>query len=563
MPDVTNFRQDLSNKIQEFSAYNFLIPTADKNYEISEINTRFLNIHHAVRSCYNAIADIASRDSSFLPSFFQDFVNPIYVKTIKYPNKTLHRLINGFNTNGTVLSYPEERVVYSYTDLGDITNSISYHYLVFKNGELMDKLDYDVRNSAFGLQTFIKDSKVFNYDEITLAVYRVYNNKYDYWQKNFTSNSSGLTEFIDVNSSFSNFYDAKYIKLAVRKYSEMHYSNIDSSEYDIVYENGSQKVKININPNILFTNGDTLIAYNCTSFWSLSSKITTSNESIQNLPSIPLIRNIPEINDGAVPVGLFSDKDLDIWVNGRHLTPGKHFTIATNISNENRFFINFLFESKPNTEYSIEIIKNIPFIKTETIYIAKDEIDSKGVEFVGNNKYPLFTGMGEMFINGYFIDPKKVSSISKNVLIVDDINETLDFFYKLNFPINTAINSILDVHMNKATELDKIVLITGGSNALIDRIKNERSDISTSTNPSIIAHLNGISDISQENMAVSNFSEYLTNEILVTENDYFIDGNNEFNEVELGVNLYFGDANFDSNIYIGTERIFDANESLT
>lgn len=559
MPNATNFRRDLAGKVYQLSQYSALQPVADKNFDVAKMNERFIKLHNAVRVCFDAIADLASRDTTFLPSFFQGFVNPVYVKSVTYADKSLYKLVNGFNSNGTPVTFPEERIVYSFPDIGDITTE-DYEYMMFQNGASVDPSFYTVDNSAFGVKAYVMSSKVANNDTWTLAVHRVFNRNYQMYKKVFSAAASGLTENIDVPANFPNFYDSRYLRVAVRSSSAQYYDVINPSKYSIVYDSANQKVRLVIDSSVKFVQFDTLIVFDCTSFWKNTVHGTSSSSEVAPPNSIPLTQTLS--SGEKVPVGVMFYRDLDIWFNGRHLIPGKHFVVSPGFSggagNDSQWYIDFLFTLPKNTPYRVDILKNVPYIPGESTYVYKEEIDPKGVEYIDSNKFPVLSGMGEMYINGYFIDPKNISAAHKNVMLVNNVKDTKEFFFKMMPPVTNITSSMLDEHMRRPTEFDQTVEALGGVGELIARLKVNRSEITSSGRADPIAALGG-TVVPIEAIVAGDAANYVNTSLLAATADFDMDANATLPEAVWDISILTTDAIIDSNVYVQNGVTLDCN----
>ena len=489
MPIAQNFRRDLAGKVYQLSQYALLNPVADKTFDPVKLNERFLKMHEAVATCFDAIADVASRDSTFLPAFFQGFVNPVYVKGQAYPDKLKYKFINGFNSNGTAKTFAEERIVYSYSDLGDVTTQ-DYELLLFKNGDLMPFADYDIDNSAYGVKAYVKSSKVANNDRITLAVHRVYNREYSYWRRTFTAAASSLDQIVDV-SEFKNFFDPRYIKLVLKRAGKVHFRPINPANYYVVADSANGKIRI-VCTGISFAKDDVLMAVDATSYWETETSGTVDSSGV--IPSVPLSQEIPAtVGTESVAVGFLSHRDFDVWLNGRHLVPGKHFTVSAGLeeSDDSPWRLNFLIQTPANKTYNIVVKKNIPVLFDEATYVVKDEVDEKGIEYLPENKFPVLEGIGEMYVNGRFVETNNLVSAHDEVMLVNGIDERQEMFFKLNAPANASTDSILEEHHARNTELDKITALIGGVGELVERLKIQRGTVPLSTRSNIVVTLSG------------------------------------------------------------------------
>lgn len=485
-----NYRRDLAGKVYQLTQYSPLQPIADKNYDIVKLNERLIKINHAVRVCFDAIADLATRDSSFLPSFFQGFVNPVYVKSRTYEDLTNHLFINGFNSNGTPMSFSESRVVYSYADLGDITNE-DYDFVLYKNGEMMQRDDFDVSNTAYGVKAYVKQDKLINNDNVTMAVYRIFNAKYQMYKDTIQAPQTGYNAIVDVNISFPSFYSVEYLQVAVRHVNQPHYEVLDPATCSITFDSANRKLRVFVR-GVQLAKFDTVIVYDTTSYFR--TRIFGSNHDGAR-SSIHPVALIQKTDSGEnVPVAFSNYRDFDIWLNGRHLIPGKHFVVTPGHQlglDDKINYIEFLIQQPSESSYWVEIMKNVPYKDNNTTYLSKDKLDVRGVEFVNTNLFPIMKNMGECFINGRFVNPAKLSTVHRQVLVVDNVDDTTDFFYKFNPPINDATNAMIEEAVLASTDFDKFVNLTGGINNLISVTKNQRDPFPVKAYPDVVESYNG------------------------------------------------------------------------
>lgn len=567
MATAANFRRDLAGKAYQLSQYTLLNTTTDNRisnggggtYDVTKINERFINMQNAVRVCFDAIADIAAKDSTFLPSFFQGFINPIYTKSIKYTTTldlTKQLFVNGFNSNGTSRTFAEARYVYSFPGLGDVTTQ-DYSIQVFKNGILLhpDVMsgntvavsgEYFVDNSAYGLKAYVKTSSVGVNDTITLKVDRVYNRTYNFYKKVFTANQNNFNTYIDISPYFPNFYDARYLKVFVRRAGEANYTAINPDFWYVNANPSNGLINIVVNSTTFNTN-DALLLIDSTTYWE--TRVDGNANSDGYIGSVKLTYMY---QSEMIPVGYLSVKDFDVWINGRHLIPGRDYVLTPDMDGikENGWSINFLFKLPANGSYSIDIVKNVPFLEGETTLIIKDQLDEKGVERVVGSKYPVMKGIGELYINGKFIDSNNLSSGHDEVLLVNDIAERQDIFYRINAPSTESNNVVLESYNNALTELDKIVALIGGIDEVVTRLKATRNPIPLSVATLTIPSINGTM-INNEYISTFDTAAYI-NTFLPTTNGSVSDVTLESNTT-LSTGLWYlynllgnavGDANF-------------------
>lgn len=473
MPLPINFRRDLAGKVYGLTQYNALQPQVDKNYDTKKLNERFIKLNHAVRTCFDAIADLASRDPSFLPSFFAGFVNPVYVKTFKYDVLENHTFIDGFNSNGTPMSFPDARTVYSYPDLGDVTHE-EYECLLFLDGELMPLENYTLSNTAYGVKAYVKTETLKPGQEVTLSVHRVYNRDYRMWKHTAPANTTIFDHIVEVDTHFPNFYSVEYIQVAVRRMGEPRYRVLDPKQCSITVDSANRKMRVKVD-NLNLSKFDTVIVYDTTSYFRQSLTGSNDTAEVAPLPPVVLSQAIP-VTGETVPVGFSHHRDFDIWLNGRHLTPGKHFVVTPgySVGMDYENLIEFLIEQPAYSNYRIEVIKNVPYKKDNTTYVTRENLDPKGVEIIANAKFPIIRNMGEAYVNGRLIDPAKLSTVHRDILVVDGLNEGNEFFYKFNPPINDATNGMITETALASTDFDKMVNLIGGTGELVARTKQQR-----------------------------------------------------------------------------------------
>jgi hypothetical protein len=491
MPTVKNFRRDLAGKIYELTQYKMLTPLVDKLYDTQKLNERFVKMNDAIRMCFEAIAEIATQDPSFLPSFLKGVINPVFTQTIAHPDNTMHLYQRGFNSNGTPIEFTEPRVVYDFPSVGDVTTE-DYEYFLFRNGRLMRHEDYIVENTAFGVKGFVKPEALIDGDEVTLAVHRVFNRDYQHWKKQFSDPQAGLDVIIDRQGSFPNFYHTRYLRAALRRYGETHYAFLGSSDYQIVADPVDGNLHLKVADRVQFEKFDTFILLDTTSLWL--KEINSTAQADGSLDPVQLTTTIPPSNE-VVPVGGRNPKDYSIWLNDLFLTPGKHFYIAPNASDltDPSAYIHWLVKLPAGASYRLTILKNLPFIYERTTYLAKDKLDSKGVEPLSlvSTNLPVMTGMGECYINGRLITPDHLKAVSESVLSVVGVGDQDLFFYRENCPFDMDMDALIHEIVANESEYDRMVELLGGTDALVDRIKTQRPTLPDPLFPDPIAENGG------------------------------------------------------------------------
>ena len=580
MAFADNFRRDLAGKVYRISQYTLLDPIIDKDFSTLKMNERFIKMNEAVRTCFEAIADVASRDPSFLPSFFQGTINPVFVKTLKYARKDLFFFVNGFNSNGTPQTFPdsETRVVYSYPEVGDVSTN-DYNCLLFKNGKLVPFSQYIIDNTAYGLKAFVRSSFINNNDEITLAVFRVYNKSYSSWRKNFTSTTSVVNEIISIPTYFPNFYNVSYLKLSVRRSGKVYFEQIPPSLWYIVQDDAGKSIRVFCD-KLTFNNGDTLLVHDSVSYFEKyveSVRNTTTNvitdpvyevNGYSVLP-IELTQEVASLVNGVMekmPVGFSSEEDFDVWLDGLKLIPKKHYRVVPFDINKNKpatIVINmdkFPSTTTPTNEQRkgvIYVMKNLPCIKGKTTVISKDSLDPSGLEVMNDYFVPAISNIGEVYSNGLFVDSKNIRSQSKDIFTFS-VPQRNDFFFKLNAPFVQTTIDLVEEANKKHTEVDRMITITGGREALVDRLKTSLPTIPTG--PYTTFNLLGGTPSDTYKYALQVLPQYYmsyntssTNGLVVNPN---IPLNSATSEIAGGEII-----SFNSNITLDREVVLNANET--
>ena len=571
MSFANNFRRDLAGKVNRLSQYSTLDPVADKDFSPSKINERFIKMHDAVKTCFEAIADIASRDSSFLPSFFQGTVNPVYVKTHRYANKAAYYFVNGFNSNGSPTTFSDTRVVYSFPDLGDVSTQ-EFNCLLFKNGKLIPENKYILDNTAYGLKAFVVDSYIANNDKVTLAVHRVYNTTYKSWRKEITTNLTSLNEIFDIATYFPTFFSHDYLKLYVRKSGKVYFAPIPESKYTITSDSASGKIRL-VASGISLSPGDTVIVGDSSVFFesSIISSYNSTTDVVSNpvytsygsVTSINLIHEIPSLIAGVnekFPVCSSESRDFDVWLDGIRLLPNVHYFVSQPdpyLDEPAKLFINLDKSTgtltNSNRQGTLYVMKNLPYIEGKTTIIQK-ELDTKGVELLNNQFLPAISNIGEIYCNGLFEDNTVCRSQNKDIYTFD-VSNIKNFFFRVNAPVVQTTIDLVEESKTKYTEVDRMINLTGGNAAAVDRLKAARATITATANDITknVVPSGGLTDL-YDRYLNSLIPYILTYKLSNTSTENLLDSNSEETVLKKTINL-------DSNIQLNKTLIIDANST--
>jgi hypothetical protein len=286
--------------------------------------------------------------------------------------------------------------------------------------------------------------------------------------------ATSFEQIIDVPAHFPNFFSVDYLRVAVRANGASRYKVINPALYEMTFDSANQKILV-VAPNLELSKFDTLIVYDTTSYFHQSYSGVNNAEDRVVVPSIPLSQTIAETGE-TVPVGFLHHRDFDVWLNGRHLIPGKHFVVTHGFTDSDQFEnrLEFLIEQPANSEFRVVVMKNVPYIEGNSTYVYRENLDSKGVELIGNTRFPIMKGLGECYLNGRFIEPQKLGTVHKDVLTVDGVDERFEFMYKFNPPINEATLQTVGEALNATTEFDKFVNLMGGVGEVVNRTREQR-----------------------------------------------------------------------------------------
>ena len=562
MPTVKNFRRDLAGKIYELTQYRMLQPLVDKVYDTGKLNDRFIKLNDAIRMCFEAIADMASKDPTFLPAFLKGVINPVFTHTIAHEKNSNHLYTQGWNSNGTPLIFQDPRVVYDFPTVGDITTE-DYEFYVFRNGLLMWREDYIVENTAFGIKAFIKPEALQDGDEVTLSVHRIFNRKYQMWKKSFTEWQAGLSTTVDQDVVFPNFYSAKYMRLAVRRYGEPLYQFLPYWDYEVFHDPVEHEIQIKVPNCVIFNQFDTLVMTDITNFWDKT--IDDHADSEGNLPEVPLVFTDPATGE-VLPVASRSVRDFSVWLYldnglGHFMIPGEHFRIrAADFGNvtEPREFVVFDRKIGPGQKFRLYLMKNSPYTPERTTFFTKELLDSKGIEVLDESKtrFPVITGAGECYIDSKLVTPDHLRAIHDDILQVDGIQARGSFFYRVNAPIDPDMEALITTLLGTDSEFDRMVNLLGGVNSLAQRTRDSRLEYGISQGPGLIG--TGLTPDEQGTLVMTAFERMLTQ---TSCRDYLaLDGNSDLPE-EFEMVLSHDDFDIDSNVERLDESDFDSNST--
>ena len=450
-----NFRRDLASKVNEFSKLIDIDNKSEKITDPKTFNIRFRTLSHSMRSLFEALSDLASRDKKYLQSFFLGYVNPVYVKSYTYTNKSAYVQNSAFQNNGIPVNFAETRIYYDHNSYSNLVENDAYP-LVFKNGKLLYETNWDVYNTASGLRLFVKDTAVSNNDTITLVISKKFNTVINGW--NFVNNINRIsysTTFQLTYENVGNFYHKKYLKLYLKLSGKTYYSEVDPANYTIDIDVTGTNLSLVVNQQLNV--GDRLQLLNTTTFWSKITTFTTTSDSCCTNPTIPLI------SDSGLPVPFQSNRDFDVYYDNIKLLPDKHYKIIRSISSSNPDEIAFLFDVPSSQSHTVRIYKNEPYFPNDSVLIEKSTLDLKGLEqYNPNALIPLMPLLGYLFISGRFYENSvHLKTRHRSLLEVFNVDAVADFSYCMKLVTTQELEELLNQLGSVPSEMDTVVELLG------------------------------------------------------------------------------------------------------
>lgn len=450
---IKNFRREYMGLVQASSVILPIDPTLEPLTDPKTFNTRFKRLGDAMRQCFSAAGDIAIRDKRYLETFLTGYANPIITVKQSYPDPYLYQNIPNFNTNGTPITFPENRVVYNVAGSSDLNFAAIYHW-VFKNGILMNISDYSILNTAYGVKCFIKASLISANDKISIVINRIFNTSTAATTKSIGVGATNTTLIVPV-STLGTFYHHKYIKLFVKRGNDPKRSFIEiprvnySTEIDTT--GGSIKVDIR---NYQLNAGEVVHIMNAVYWWKYEAE---GNTGLNFVNEVELSEKQAD-NVTYRPVPFLSVHDFDVFFNGRHLRAGKHYTIIKGGNEFSPFKIKLLFNPAPNEAYSLRIYKNEAVAEDKDfVYLNEDNIDDKGLVVAPDvTTLPLMSRLGHCFLADRHVSNEDLENKHRRMLIVKNATTRSSFEYRLRIVSSLDIENVLNFANSNLSEFDMV-----------------------------------------------------------------------------------------------------------
>lgn len=269
---------------------------------------------------------------------------------------------------------------------------------VFVDGLLLENKPnvYEIVNTAYGTKLFINPQFVANNSRIAVAVNRKYNSRKDIITHDVTTKTNSITKVFS-GDQLGEFYHHKYVKVYVRrtnirsrrsnadegklatgakfatldKNSEVYkvassFQEIPREFYQTQIDNSGRNVLLNIR-NFNFLPGDVIYIMNAVNYFELHETVSFTQSNM--IKEFPLMENY---NGDIRPIAFGGVEDFDVFINGYHLVPGKHFTIIKGGNGVAPFKLRLLFSPTKSGSYRIDIYKNEAVIDdSDTVIVRK------------------------------------------------------------------------------------------------------------------------------------------------------------------------------------------------
>lgn len=467
---VGNFRRELSGLLEPLSKVQPINPVTEDLSDVKTFNKRFKQLGEALRYCFYATGDIAIRDKRYLETFLSHFTNPVVDRSYQFADKAAHYANANWDANGVPITYPAAtRVEYNVDCLGKLNFAAITHF-VFVDGKLLPKSEYDLVNTAYGVKCYIKAIHINDNSVVGIKVHRLYNTSKDYVTKTIASTDltgGKCTLYVPV-ANLGTFYHHKYINVVAKR-------TIDGLTAYVKFRHGIDFItEINTTGDtarIIFSTlpqeADQLFIMNGVYYWeyeaSSANGDTWSNE-------IEIKEKLEDNSYRPVPIG--SIEDFDVYLNGYHLTAGKHYTLIYGGNEFSGYKIKLLANKiDDDAEWRIRIVKNECVMDdADCIIIRQDTMQEQGLITTNTDiaTIPLMPRLGSSFLNQKYLSndwfkPKHRQVMELDVSKVDTLK---DFEYRLRIVNTIDINSVIKFVVDNYSEFDIVAEYVGLDNIM-------------------------------------------------------------------------------------------------
>lgn len=468
---IKNFRKEYAGLMRASTNFAPINPNTEPLTDAGTYNGRFKSLSDGIRHCFNAVGDIAIRDKRYLESFLAGYVNPMISVERSYANPAAYQNYPTFNMNGQPVTFPEDRIMYDVSSLGEIDTNNCYVW-VFKNGLLMWHEDYTMVNTAYGIKCFIKSSKIAANDKINVSVNRIYNTEGKYYTLPIASSGSGRTVTIPV-SNLSTFYHPKYLRLMVKRgtHAKLSFIEIPTTKYTTEIDVTGTTLKIIIF-DFPISAGEKLIVYNTIHWWKKEVKaVAPANGSFDTFVETT---NYVAATSDYHPVPYSSDHDFDVFFNGYHLILNRHYAIVRGGDGATVQGIKLFFIPAAGVEYTMQIYKNEASTgNADLVYATQETMNNKGVITVNDTSIPVMANLGHCFLADRYVIGTRLTTHHRKVFTIDESNTLDSFEYRARLVSGLDIDNVMYTIGDRLSESDMISSWMG-FNAVVSNIAGDR-----------------------------------------------------------------------------------------
>jgi len=324
---------------------------------VSGLNERYAHIKNNHRSTMNALSGIVfnSEDGRYLRDFLFPFWEVAAAKSFNFSSQDIINFSfkSGFDARGELLEFPQPMVVCQLTEIGTYLDNKKVVSLVYNNGILLDKADYEFRTTFGGAVIYIKKSLVEVNKKIDIVFLRKYNiygetshrvsrtvldqETLSYLSLNNSSPDDNILYLEDNNRlvlnealyefdilipdliELGNRYALKYYKLFVKKPTDSYFRPVDFHYWESRPDESLDGAVFTYFGKL--EEGEVFQVVNTTEFWEKEGTFTIDNTNEYDF-SIDLI-----MEDNVNPVPAYNEHDLDVYIDGRLLTPIRDYYI--------------------------------------------------------------------------------------------------------------------------------------------------------------------------------------------------------------------------------------------
>ena len=447
--------------------------TDDNQISVEELNKRFaiikanqLNTHSAVNAVYAAQAD---------GSHFKDFITPFwevaYTKkyTIGKTEASAMRYVRGYDPAGINLEFPEARTVLYANDCGSSLLTNEMEVLVFIDGLLVKKSDYDVHPSQGGFAVYVKESKVKlgllariivmrKFNQRGISFHRIPDGKIAVADEPLMDGTSVAHVTFDLRD-LGYVHDVRYYTLMAKKVGDNYYRPANPEQYSIRVLPGYDSVFVGLTDELSLIGSFEFVLVNTAEFWS--KEISGSIDQETPVWCIDLV------DEHGMPLPVFTANDVDIWIKGRKAIANKDYWVE---------FGSIYYPDIPprivfadiyyGSDVFIYTMSGAPFLKDACIEMETDVLPGQDsiVRFdPRKRKIRLIENVGLVFSHGHLeLAGDGIETVADNLAIhFDNLRDATEFNYRARFVFSPEMLDSAHRHTEIPTVLERFARTVG------------------------------------------------------------------------------------------------------